>query len=254
MDGDGKADIIVTNSYSPPPGNGTVSVFWNTANSGSITSSSFATKVDFTTGSSPYGVAIGDLDGDGKPDIAVANYLSNNASILRNTPQYPTISTTGTLSAFTSCAGTASPSQSFSVSGTNLSTGITITAPTGYEVSTTLGSGYGSSVTLTQSNGTVSSPIYVRLTSSATGSPSGSITCTSTNATTQNIALSGTVNSLPATPSVSAGGITAFCSGGSVVLTSNAVSGNQWYNNGTIISGAVNTTYPATATGTIQFK
>ncbi|TBR20349.1 MAG: T9SS type A sorting domain-containing protein, partial [Chitinophagaceae bacterium] len=68
------------------------------------------------------------------------------------------------------------------------------------EVSTTSGSGYASSVTLTQSSGNVSSTtIYVRLSSSSTGSPSGNITCVSTGATTQNIAATGSVSSNPST-------------------------------------------------------
>ncbi|WP_458420801.1 FG-GAP repeat domain-containing protein, partial [Pseudomonas aeruginosa] len=49
------------------------SVYRNTSSSGSIGSGSFAAKVDFTTGSGPVSVAIGDIDGDGKPDLAVAN-------------------------------------------------------------------------------------------------------------------------------------------------------------------------------------
>ncbi|WP_459797925.1 FG-GAP repeat domain-containing protein, partial [Pediococcus parvulus] len=61
-----------------------VSAFRNTSSSGSI---SFAAKVDFYTGpgSTPYSVAIGDIDGDGKPDLAVANVNSNNVSAFRNT-------------------------------------------------------------------------------------------------------------------------------------------------------------------------
>ena len=80
LDGDGKPDLAVTNFNS-----NTVSVLRNTATVGSIDPSSFAAKVDYTTGVNPYLVAIGDLDGDGKPDLAVANGNSNTVSILRNT-------------------------------------------------------------------------------------------------------------------------------------------------------------------------
>ncbi len=41
----------------------------------SFISSSFATKADFNTSTYPENVAIGDFDGDGKPDLAVANLV-----------------------------------------------------------------------------------------------------------------------------------------------------------------------------------
>ena len=80
LDGDGKPDLATANY-----GSNTVSVFRNTSTNGSITSSSFAAKVDFTTGSSPQVVTISDLDGDGKPDLGVANYGNNSISVLQNT-------------------------------------------------------------------------------------------------------------------------------------------------------------------------
>ncbi|WDF64130.1 gliding motility-associated C-terminal domain-containing protein [Flavobacterium sp. KACC 22763] len=59
-----------------------------------------------------------------------------------------------------------------------------------------------------------------------------------------------TVNSLPTTPTISAAATgTTFCSGGSVVLTSSAGSGNQWYKDGVAIPSATNKTYSATASG-----
>ena len=54
----------------------------NTSTTGAI---SFADTVNFTTGFEPYSVSIGDLDGDGKVDLAVVNRDDNTVSVLRNT-------------------------------------------------------------------------------------------------------------------------------------------------------------------------
>ncbi|PWT87230.1 MAG: hypothetical protein C5B55_15125, partial [Blastocatellia bacterium] len=58
-----------------------------------------------------------------------------------------------------------------------------------------------------------------------------------------------TVTPLPATPTITAGGATTFCNGGSVTLTSSSASGNQWYLNGNPIGGATNQQFVATASG-----
>jgi len=58
-----------------------------------------------------------------------------------------------------------------------------------------------------------------------------------------------TVNPIPATPTITPGGPTTFCAGGSVTLTSSSASGNQWFLNGNLIGGATNNTYIATASG-----
>jgi hypothetical protein len=62
-------------------------------------------------------------------------------------------------------------------------------------------------------------------------------------------ATSVTVNPIPATPTITPGGPTTFCTGGSVTLTSSSVSGNQWFLNGSPVGGAVNRTYLAAVAG-----
>ena len=111
------------------------------------------------------------------------------------------ITTTGTLNTFQTCAGTPSAAQSYNVSGTGLTANLIVTPPTGYEVSLSAGSGYTNSLSLTPTAGAVAStPIFVRLTSGATGSPTGNIGNASTGYTTQNVAVTGTVGTV--TPSV----------------------------------------------------
>ena len=63
-----------------------------------------------------------------------------------------------------------------------------------------------------------------------------------------------TVNAVPTTPTISAGGALAFCSGDSVTLTSSASANNQWYKDGVAISGAINQNYTALAAGNYTVK
>lgn len=68
VDGDGLADIVVT-SYDASGNNGKVSVFiQNPASHGT-----FLTRVDYPAGAGPASVKIADLNGDGKPDLIIAN-------------------------------------------------------------------------------------------------------------------------------------------------------------------------------------
>jgi FG-GAP-like repeat/IPT/TIG domain/Secretion system C-terminal sorting domain/FG-GAP repeat len=80
IDADGKPDIVVSTDSG-------VAILKNIATSGSITTASFAAEVDIPTGTSITGVAVGDIDGDGKPDIATSNFVGYGkgfVSILKN--------------------------------------------------------------------------------------------------------------------------------------------------------------------------
>jgi len=117
-------------------------------------------------------------------------------------PSSPTITTGMAIGTISACVNTASASpqiQQFTVSGSGLTAGITATAPAGFELSLATGSGYGSSVTIPQTSGAVSSTVvYVRSAATAlTGSISGNVTLTSAGAGNQTVAVTGTVNAAP---------------------------------------------------------
>jgi trimeric autotransporter adhesin len=142
----------------------------------------------------------GGFTGDGANGGAGANgRITITYTISASSPSI-TVSPTN-LTAFTACANIASSEQTFTASGSDLTGNITITAPTGFEISTTSGSGFGSTVTLTPTAGVVANTtIYVRMAAQAAGTPSGNITAASSGATTQNVAVSGTVNANPTAP------------------------------------------------------
>lgn len=75
LDGDGRLDLVVSNSSS-----GNVSIFiQDHANAGT-----FLPAVVVPVGGHPSGIAVGDLNGDGKPDIAVATVSANLAVLIQD--------------------------------------------------------------------------------------------------------------------------------------------------------------------------
>jgi hypothetical protein len=93
----------------------------------------------------------------------------------------------------------------------------------------------GGSVVLTSSSATGNTWSNGATTQSITVSQSGSysVTVSNGNCTASSATTVVTVNPLPSTPTVTAGGSTTFCAGGSVVLTSSSATGNTWSNGAT---------------------
>jgi hypothetical protein len=102
-------------------------------------------------------------------------------------------------------------------------------------------------------NGTITSAANVQ-TITYTAGASGNVVLSLTVTNAASCSTAGApanipINVSPATPSITAGGPTAFCTGGSVTLTSSSASSNQWNLNGNPIGGATNQAYVAAVTG-----
>jgi hypothetical protein len=165
---DGKPDIVVANTN-----DSTVSVLRNTTPPGASTAS-FATQQTFATGARPRALAVGDVNGDGQPDVLVANFNDNTVTVLLNTP----VRILGNLATGTILENNGpqptvqfgAASESVSESAGTFSIPVTLSAVSAAAVSVpfTLG---GTAVTGTDYNGVTASPLII-----AAGQLSGTIT------------------------------------------------------------------------------
>ncbi len=114
------------------------------------------------------------------------NVQLNAAAIAAPTPL---ITTTGTPAAVTTTYGAASPTPTnFNVAGANLTAGILVTPPAGFEVSLAPTTGYAAALTVTGTGTIASTPIYLRLAAGTTaGFYSGNIVCSSAGAASVNV-------------------------------------------------------------------
>jgi hypothetical protein len=143
--------------------------------------------------------------------------------------------------------------------GTAVSSTVTITAAGSTAFCT------GGSVVLNATTGTGSSYAWYRNGTAISGATAASYTASLAGSYTVQRTVSGcsatssavmvTVGSAP-TASISAGGATTFCSGGSVVLNATAGSGSsyEWYRNGAVIGGASSASYTATLAGSYTVR
>jgi uncharacterized repeat protein (TIGR01451 family) len=127
LNGDGKLDISLVGEE----GN-FMSVYQNVSTPGSFTNTSLASRVDYGAGWNPHGVAIGDLDGDGRPDIIFGNQYDSTISIYRNVmpfgsapiitaqPTNQTVVVGGTTNFSVTASGTPPLSYQWNFNGTNI--------------------------------------------------------------------------------------------------------------------------------------
>lgn len=173
--------------------------------------------------------------------VAPINYTANNGSIY--SPQWLRTSTTS-LEGLSACANTVSDPQSFYITGEYISGNVTVTAPTGYEVSLSGTSSFAASITATPSQVQTSGgvQVYVRMKALTSTPANGNVVISTSGVSNINVLLIGSVTANVTPPTITTHPTTSV-----KVLTGNAinlsvagtgVAAYQWKRNGNLIGGA----------------
>ncbi len=173
-----------TNSYSVSAVSDTTEYEWQLPSgwSGSSTSRS----INVTAGSSGGEIRV-------RAKNACGDSPWRPKSIMVSALETPTLAVEPTSLSFGNVQeNTSSVSQSYALTGSNLTENVTVNAPNQYQVSLNLNSGYGSSVTVSPSGGSVNRTIYVRFNPTTTGQVTGNVSNSSSGATSGNVSVSGT--------------------------------------------------------------
>ena len=78
LDGDGHPELAIASIYRYTPADGGVSILQNAGDG------TFVARVSYPVGFGSNAIALGDFDGDGKEDVAVAKFAAGTVSLLRN--------------------------------------------------------------------------------------------------------------------------------------------------------------------------
>jgi hypothetical protein len=196
LNGDGKPDISIGNGLS-----GNISVIQNNSAGSQM---ALSPVINFKTGNFDTFGNVGDLNGDGRPDLIAVNVLTNTVTVLRNNIGSPLIS---------------------SISDTLGLKGKTIVI-TGKRFTGTTSVGFGgvpaTSFQVVSAN---------EIDAVVAGGASGEVTVSSASGT-------GAISGFRFMPEIVFEGSTSICSNNSFLLHSTADSNNQWYKDGVMMSGA----------------
>ena len=176
---------------------------------------------------------------NGNTVTLTSSATSGNTWSTGATTQSITVSTAGTYTVTVGAAGCSATSTGTTVTVNALPTTPTITAggPTTFCAGGSVTLSAPTSTSYLWSNGATTQSITVTTAGSYTvqvGNASGCLSASSTATTV-------TVNALPAVPTITAGGPTTFCSGGSVMLSAPAATSYLWSNGATSQTITVNT-------------